>query len=47
MMELNFLSNKYTRTNGPKEKTIVELKYIGKAYQTSISNVSRAVTALT
>ena len=50
-MELNFLGNKYTTSNEPKEKTVVQLKYMGKAYQASMSNASRnasrAVTALT
>ena len=46
-MELNFLGNKYTTRNEPKEKTVVQLKYMGKAYQASMSNASRAVTALT
>ena len=48
-MELNFLGNKYTTCNEPKEKTVVQLKYMGKAYQASMSNAnaSRAVTALT
>ena len=45
-MELNFLGNKYTTCNEPKEKTVVQLKYMGKAYQASMSNASRAVTAL-
>ena len=39
--------NKYTTSNEPKEKTVVQLKYMGKAYQASMSNASRAVTALT
>ena len=46
-MELNFLGNKYTVCNEPKEKPVVQLKYMGKAYQASISNASRAVTAFT
>ena len=46
-MELNFLGNKSTTCNEPKEKTVVQLKYMGKAYQVSMSNASRAVTALT
>ena len=46
-MELNFLGNKYTTCNEPKEKTVVQLKYMGKAYQASMSNASCAVTALT
>lgn len=45
-MELNFLGNKYTTSNEPKEKTVVQLKYMGKAYQPS-SNATRAVTPLT
>ena len=36
-MEPNFLGNKYTTSNEPKEKTVVQLKYMGKAYQASIS----------
>ena len=32
LMELNFLGNKYTTSNEPKEKTVVQLKYMGKAY---------------
>ena len=46
-MELNFLGNKHTTNNEPKEKTVVQLKYMDKAYQASMSNASRAVTALT
>jgi hypothetical protein len=46
-MELSFLDNKYTKSNEPKEKSIVQLKYIGKAYQASMSNASRALTVLT
>ena len=40
-MELNFLGNKH-HGNEPKEK-VVQLKYMGKAYQASMSNASRAV----
>ena len=47
LMELNFLGNKYTTCNEPKEKSVVQLKYMGKAYQASMSNASRAMTALT
>ena len=47
LMELNFLGNNYTTCNEPKEKTVVQLKCMGKAYQASMSNASRAVTALT
>ena len=46
-MELNFLGNKYITSNEPKVKPVVQLKYMGKAYQASMSNASRAVTALT
>ena len=46
-MELCFLGNKYTKSNEPKEKSVVQLKYMGKAYQASMSNTSRAVTAFT
>ena len=46
-MELCFLGNKYTKNNEPKEKSVVQLKYMGKAYQASMSNASRAVTAFT
>ena len=47
LMELNFLGNKYTTSNEPKEKTAVQLKYMGKAYQASMSNTCRALTVLT
>ena len=46
-MELNFLGNKYTKSNEPKEKSVVQLKYMGKAYQASMSKASRTLTALT
>ena len=46
-MELSFLGNKYTKSNGPKEKSVVQLRYMSKAYQASMSNASRAVKALT
>ena len=41
------MSRKKPSSNEPKEKTVVQLKYMGKAYQASMSNASRAVTALT
>ena len=46
-MELCFLGNKYTKSNEPKEISVVQLKYMGKAYQASVCNASRAVTVLT
>ena len=46
-MELNFLGNKYITSNEPKVKPVVQLKYMGKAYQASMSNASRAHSALT
>ena len=46
-MERGFLGNNYTKSNEPKEKSVVQLKYMGKTYQASMSNASRAVTALT
>ena len=46
-MELCFLGNKCTKSNEPKEKSVVQLKYMGKAYQASLSNASRAVTSFT
>ena len=46
-MELNFLGNKYTTSNEPKEKPVVQLKHMSKAYRASRSNASRAVTAFT
>ena len=46
-MELCFLGNKYTKSNEPKEKSVVQLKYMCKAYLASVSNASRAVAALT
>ena len=46
-MELCFLGNKYTKSNEPKEKSVVQLKYMGKAYLASMSNASRSVAALT
>ena len=46
-MELSFLGNKYTKSNEPKEKSVVQLKYMDKSYLASMSNASRAVTAFT
>ena len=46
-MEICLLGNKYTKWNERKEKSIVQLKYMGKAYQASMSNASRALTVLT
>ena len=46
-MELCFLGNKYTKSNEPKEKSVVQLKYMDKSYLASMSNASRAVTAFT
>ena len=46
-MELNFLGNKYITSNEPKVKPVVQLKHMGKAYQASMSNGSRTVSALT
>ena len=45
-MELNFLGIKYTTSNELKEKSVVQIKYMGKACQAAMSNASRAVTAL-
>ena len=46
-MELCFRGNKYTTSDEPRKKPIVQLKYMGKAYQASMSNTSRALTVLT
>ena len=46
-MELNFLGNKYIASNEPQEKPIVKLKYMGKAYQVSMSDVTRGLAAFT
>ena len=38
LMELNFLGNKYTTSNEPKKKAVLQLKYMGKGYQAAMSN---------
>ncbi len=38
-MELTFLGNKYMASNEPVSKPLVKLKYMGKAYQTSLTEV--------
>ena len=46
-MEHCFIGNKYSKSNKPKEKSVVQRKYMGNAYQASMSNAFCAVTALT
>ena len=43
-MELCFRGNKYTTSDEPRKKPIVQLKYMGKAYKPSMGNASRGIT---
>ena len=46
-VELTFLGNKYKASNEPVSKPLVKLKYMGKAYQTSLNEVVTNKVVLT
>ena len=46
-MELTFLGNKYKASNEPVSKPLAKLKYMGKAYQTSLTEVVTNKVVLT
>ena len=46
-VELTFLGNKYMASNQPASKPLVKLKYMGKAYQTSLTEVVTNKVVLT
>ena len=46
-VELTFLGNKYKASNEPASKPLVKLKYMGKAYQTSLTEVVTNKVVLT
>ena len=46
-VELTFLGNKYKASNEPVHKPLVKLKYMGKAYQSSLAEVVTSKVVLT
>lgn len=46
-MELTFLGKKYVANNQPLEKPLVQLRYMGQAYQTHLAVSGRNQVVLT
>ena len=46
-MELTFLGKKYLPNNQPLEKPLVQLRYMGQAYQTRLAVPVRTLVVLT